>query len=443
MDAFISYRRESGAFLADWLNKALRAARCTSFYDKENIEGGKFPEQIQKAICRSNNLILICTENSMDRCQNADDWVRQEIELALKNNKNGGHINIVPVLVRGFEVPKDLPSTIKDAFDYEAACIEPLDYEASFKKIVSLLKDSSSHPLSLAERLQHSNTLYEEGGMSEEERERIVKDHRLVKAQEKEIFDEFLSGRKDLVAFDPAVYEIHSSLDTLNHPEIKKIIGFSYSPQEAEQANKEFGHGGLNRFFCANMENRDFSSQMDQALADSGATGFDVVNLTLILKDSKNPFKKLESIVAHLNKNGIIYVRELDDGLTLSYPDESGLFKKLIQLLSEDKYAGSRTAGRMIYTYLKRTGADVIKTERRFISTSGMRPKERKLLFDTYFSYLVPEYERLFQEEPDNQMYKENLKWLQENYDKAEQAFLDESFFFICGFMFFYGIYAD
>ena len=191
------------------------------------------------------------------------------------------------------------------------------------------------------------------------------------------------------------------------------------------------------------MEDDDFDSKMDRILSENDIFGFDFVDLTLILKDSKNPAKKLRSIVERLNDGAIIYVRELDDGMVVCSPDPSNLFKKMISVIEKDKYAGARNFGREVYNLLKNLDASEVKMVESLVTTANMKMKKRKILFDTYFSYVQPEYEDLLKEEPENDIFLNNHQWLVENYEKLEQAFLKKDFLFVSGFMFFYAKFDD
>ena len=72
-----------------------------------------------------------------------------------------------------------------------------------------------------------------------------------------------------------------------------------------------------------------------------------------------------------------------------------------------------------------------------------MNVKKRRMLFDTYFSYLEPEIDDLINEHPDHEQYQNAKNWLKENYSQIEQMVLSPDFLFVSGFMFFYGVYED
>ena len=62
------------------------------FLDYDELTDGVFGEHIKAAIKNSSVFMLVLSAHSMDRCVNEDDWVRQEIKLALDEGKQ-----IIPV----------------------------------------------------------------------------------------------------------------------------------------------------------------------------------------------------------------------------------------------------------------------------------------------------------------------------------------------------------
>ncbi len=113
-DIFISYRREGGAQYARILKAELekRGYRGRVFLDYDELRDGKFDSRIMAAIDSARVFIFILSPGSLDRCCNADDWVRQEILYALEHEKH-----IIPVnfdgLFTGF--PLAVPEEIRTA----------------------------------------------------------------------------------------------------------------------------------------------------------------------------------------------------------------------------------------------------------------------------------------------------------------------------------------
>lgn len=113
-DIFISYRRSTGSADAVYLEERLTSLGYSVFLDVKAHEDGKFSAKLIRAISECTDFILLCTENALDRCEDEDDVVRQEIALALSLKKSGLPKHIIPVLKPPFEFPEKLPDDIDD-----------------------------------------------------------------------------------------------------------------------------------------------------------------------------------------------------------------------------------------------------------------------------------------------------------------------------------------
>lgn len=108
-DIFISYRRDGGEFTAKMLRDRLTELGYRVFFDVETLRSGNFNTMLYEAIDQCDDFLLILSPEALDRCVHPDDWVRREIEYALMKGKN-----VVPVLLRGFVFPEELPETLQE-----------------------------------------------------------------------------------------------------------------------------------------------------------------------------------------------------------------------------------------------------------------------------------------------------------------------------------------
>ena len=108
---FLSYRRNPGRDFARTLKQAFEYRGWSVFFDYNSLRDGKFNEEIFTAIENCDVFVLSYSEGSLDRCRNEDDWVRIEIEHAIKHGKK-----IIPVaqteLYNHLSFPKDLPLSL-------------------------------------------------------------------------------------------------------------------------------------------------------------------------------------------------------------------------------------------------------------------------------------------------------------------------------------------
>ena len=141
---FISYRREGGADLAGRIADQLKSLGYKVFFDVETMRSGKFNTQLFEAIDQCSDVIVVLPPHALDRCRNKEDWVRQELAYAIKNEKT-----IIPIMMRGFKFPFFMPKDISDikfmegipaSNDYFDAVIHKLEKLLTSKKAVKEVK---------------------------------------------------------------------------------------------------------------------------------------------------------------------------------------------------------------------------------------------------------------------------------------------------------------
>ena len=125
MDAFISYRRDTGGIYANQIYKFL-TQRCNMevFYDIEALHGlaGKFPEKLRSAIEDADNFILLFTDFDIEGVV-AESYYVQEIEHALKYGKR-----IIVLHGNNFSYPDILPESIEQIRQWQAIKINDVTY---------------------------------------------------------------------------------------------------------------------------------------------------------------------------------------------------------------------------------------------------------------------------------------------------------------------------
>lgn len=135
-DIFISYRRNGGFETAQLIAQFLKHQGYNVFFDLENLrEAGKFNTRLMAVIEHCKDFIVIFPPNDVERLNETDDWVRQELACAIRHGKT-----IIPVLLRGFQFPKELPDDIKEVRFYQGVAAGDYNYfDASMEKIRELL----------------------------------------------------------------------------------------------------------------------------------------------------------------------------------------------------------------------------------------------------------------------------------------------------------------
>ena len=136
-DIFISYRRKGGEVLAQLINENLIKKKYSVFYDIESLSSELFDERLFAEIESCTDFILILPEGALDRSiEDEDDWVRREIRHAIKHEKH-----IIPIFMRGFEFPNNLPEDIQDVRRYNGIQFQTMDlFEAKIYRLCGYLQ---------------------------------------------------------------------------------------------------------------------------------------------------------------------------------------------------------------------------------------------------------------------------------------------------------------
>jgi hypothetical protein len=144
---FISYRRQETAYPAGWLYDRLadRFGGAQVFKDVDSIQlGDDFVEVITRAVGSCDVLLaligeqwLTITDEHGRRClDDADDFVRLEIEAALTRN-----VRVIPILVDGARMPNadELPDSLLKLVRRQALELSPARFEFDSSRLFEVL----------------------------------------------------------------------------------------------------------------------------------------------------------------------------------------------------------------------------------------------------------------------------------------------------------------
>ncbi len=135
---FISYRRANSNYVARSIFLDLRANGYDVFMDVENVDSGVFFTIILNQIEARPHFLIILTPGSLEGITDPNDWLRREIEHAIKHERN-----IVPVLAKGFSfdsneykrVKSKVPSILKRLSSFNAVDVPENYFEAAMEKL--------------------------------------------------------------------------------------------------------------------------------------------------------------------------------------------------------------------------------------------------------------------------------------------------------------------
>ena len=120
-DAFISYKHQSGFYMAQVIYDKLVQNGYSVFMDKR-LERGEFEQQIKEAVEKSRNFILVLFPEDLDSSSNDNDWLRKEAQWAAATP----NMHFIPVFCEGFDtknIKTELPDCLKTALSFQNVVI--------------------------------------------------------------------------------------------------------------------------------------------------------------------------------------------------------------------------------------------------------------------------------------------------------------------------------
>lgn len=458
MDVFISYRRETGATLGSLIRKLLETKGIDVFYDKDSITNEEFPQRIRRGIDSAPNFLMILTPGYF-RKRDGIDRVREEILYAVEKKKN-----FILVYSADYKHSEETDwaneiDEIKRFQEFNRIKYESMSHRAEtafLDTIIHYMKGADGLPFVINKKAQN-NSYYSVHNMDEADFLWIRADHQVCKHIDWSVLERAIStekifeGRDNLNLLVYKAYDIETYADKYALSPAKrnsmskridpdKIYGVTYRGL-MDEADRVFGKG---HFIPDEFETEDYIDAVRSLMAQNGISGFDIIDLTLILKDMPEPEKTLRELAKLLSpEGGIIYIRELDDDYVDAYPDEKELIPRLKEYLELDEGAGNRHLGKRVYTYLIRGGADKVYISDEILSTANHKTTFQLAISYNYFSYLLPEMKALSEDtdNPNHEKYVEAYRWLRNNYDDVESMFCSPEFYFRAGYVAGYGVF--
>jgi hypothetical protein len=241
-----------------------------------------------------------------------------------------------------------------------------------------------------------------------------------------------------VVCLDVNVLSTSGSFERLAYPQITNVVALTYSEDIAKRGNAERGkleNKDKIDFFKVRFEAEDFERQLEKCLEAANVDGIDFVYLSMAIMDFKKPFKILQAIQNYLNDDAVMIVRDVDDGAVFAYPDKNGLFAKFQSFYIHNAYSGYRYTGRQVYSYVKKLDPKEIVLERYGINTSNMSRKEKKSLFECWFSFIPNDFSRMLREDSESKIAKEVVEFCEKHYDELNEQFFSRDVLFSAGYI--------
>ena len=377
-DVFISYEHESKS-IADNICSVLERNKIRCWYAPRDVIGD-YATSIVDAISNTKIFVLILNENSSN-----SRHVLNEVEIAYKIENN---LTIIP-----FKVDN---KTLSMAMEYYVKRLHWIDasdrsldiaIDDLMKKISSILGIDVEHkePKQI-DRIQNKYFTNSDG----KEKARLRTQALLLKNFDQEVYNSVMV-RDGMTVLDLGSNNGDLVMDRIGgRQEVKVLVGLEYDADSVVVANEIHGsENPLIKFYQCDLESPDFNKQLSDIASECGVVSFDIINISMVLLHLNNPYKVVRVVRKFLADDGVMIIRDIDDGINYAYPDPEGNFDRVYRICRDNETSGYRHSGRQIYSILRKCGLENIKLERAGLNSIGMCYSDKQALFDTYFSFII------------------------------------------------------
>lgn len=207
---FISYRRDGGKPVAESIYQSL-CDEYDVFLDTESLKNGYFDSAIIERIENCSDFIVIITETVFNRCNEPNDWIFHEAEIALRDNKN-----IIPIFVGIQKFPSNVPEPLKEICRYNG--IFWVDEYITCAKIKTFLVSNRRYKLSV---VCSGNQIT----LDSETKEGL-----------KELYRRFLKNGRNLTDIEICVPNTNELSKQITRQDVAKEHGIDFAEHLAEQS---------------------------------------------------------------------------------------------------------------------------------------------------------------------------------------------------------------
>ena len=319
------------------------------------------------------------------------------------------------------------------------SCINSFD--ETMNKLLLILKSNETKEKNIitnnssfvsGERI--SNKYFKSG--DEFELKRLEMQGKLFKYYDQFIYDEVCCAKTNQIVLDVGSNDGTTILDRIGcHENINRIIALEYDEETVNAQNVKFKNNFIT-FYTVDVENENFKKALLDICDKEGIVQFDIIHISMLLLHLKYPMKALRILKSFLKPGGILFIKDIDDGFNIAYPDDDGIFQKAIDIYKNCEEGGFRQSGRQIYSYLKKLHMSNIQLKLNGINTVNMDYDRRNALYELYFSGCIKEdIRRMMEKYKDNSLYKAWYNWFLEHEEDMQESFFESSFFFNLGIL--------
>ena len=388
---------------------------------------GPYAKAITEAI-KSSKIFLLCLSHNSA----VSEHVLNEIEIAYNPQRQ----NVSNILIEPFLI---------EPIDFYAKEFDEIMYYIRRINVITPLNNNT--PTELADLIIHKNreilqlsspkkksrkeSLY---FSSQREDLRLKYQNELTKRFDGEAYKEIFSIYPHMNILDVGCGNGDLIMDRLKcYANTYKLCAFDRDKDKITYAKKHYADKNTS-FYEINVTDDNFEAKLKEITNNLCIDKFDVIHISMLLLHLKNPVQLLRILRRFLKTNGILFIKDIDDGLNFAYPDEDGAFERIYKICDSNETSGNRHSGRQIFSNLLKSGFHNISLRKEGFDSIGMDYDEKEKFFSMYCQFIYGDIKWMHEKYPQNQTITEDYQWYRNNYENIFDRFMAEDFIFCLGF---------
>ena len=428
-DFFISHNSADNYIVEPIVNK-LRNIGFECWFDRDN-NNPEFISAFAEGILNSKKFLLFLSNNAIN-----GEYTNLEIKRAFDFKSKNNICDFIQVYqIANADTDSNKPVAVISSVLNRNSDLVGKGYNDVVERIIKYNKDITQED----GKSESSNieSTYNEN-LNEYEKSRLSLQSKISYDVDKNVYDKVFRKYEKLIILDVGCAEGNQIYDRLDNIKDFLVIGIDIDDEMIKKANEKYCNNN-GKFYSININKKDFTDKMLDIMSENGIKGFNVVNISMLFTHLK--YEEISNFLHRLHrlidKDSTIIINEYENSLCWVYPDINNNFQKIFEIIKDDSDTGNGNVGRMIYKLLVDNSYSRINLEVAGYPYLNRDVCYRDDVFDMEFGFLVDDMEKLCEKYPNEEKYKKNLLWLNENIEKARGEFIKPDFLYFSGYFIF------
>ena len=446
-DVFICYRGHVDEGASGTLARLIYDSLKNRYHvflasDESCVSIGSDFKKVEEEVLSHVKLVLMCLSNHFfDDCPKSDDMVMFELRKIYARRES---IAVLPILLPNFRmraIPQNvLPDEIYDMLVH----MKGLSYKGVYDN-VSFIREldekvGKNLDAGMAQLSVQAGGRYY-GATEECESLFLQNQFMLLREYDMDVLCKMAPAAK---AFKCAL-DIGCNTGSMAHEYFKRILNIpcvlGIDNDEMAIKKAQSSHPDI-CFLRQDVDDDSCGKDLRKWCDQHGQSGFDIIGISMVLLHVARPGRVLRMLKSVLNPSGMVFIRDIDDGVNIIHPDENGGFSRMMAICKYCDILGRRNCGRMIFSWLKDAGFHDVKLCKVGLNTSELDDEKKELLFDMYFGYvpvaLRKTIEQFGKHHPGMELPRKVLvdrAWVNDEIGSLKDAFMKDGTLFSLGYM--------